>query len=83
MSDPASVLISTAALLAVSVMAGAYGSMRARVDAGAEELERLRARVDSLEGGAAKAASERAKDRAAIVAHYGIPREVLARLGAR
>lgn len=60
MSDPASVLISTAALLAVAVMAGAHGAMRA-------EVRELRARVGGLEASAARAASERAKDRAALV----------------
>lgn len=81
MSDPASVLISTAALLAVAVTAGAYGSLRARVDAGVEELERLRARINALEGGAAKAASDRAKDRAAIVSVRLIVRRVRRALG--
>lgn len=77
MSDPASVLISTAALLAVAVTAGACGSLRARV----VELEKLRPRVDALEGGAAKAASERAKDRAAIVAVRLVVRRVRRALG--
>lgn len=78
MSDPAAVLISTAALLAVAVVAGAYGSLRARV----VELEKLRPRVDALELGAAKATAERAKDRAAIVSVRLVVRRVRRALGA-
>lgn len=61
MSDPASVLISTAALLAVAVVAGAHGSLRAEV----RELRRLRPDLDALR---AEHARGRAKDRAALVA---------------
>jgi hypothetical protein len=74
-SDPASVLISTAALLAVAVMAGAHGSMRA-------ETRELRSRIDALEAGAAKATAERAKDRAALVAVRLIVRRVRRAFGA-
>ena len=75
MSDPASVLISTAALLAVAVMAGAHGSMRA-------EVRELRSRVGGLETGAARAASERAKDRAALVSVRLLVRRVRRAFGA-
>ncbi len=71
MSDPASVLISTAALLAVAVMAGAHGSLRAEV----RELQRLRPDIDAIRAehardvAALRAEHEkaRAKDRAALV----------------
>lgn len=65
MSDPASVLISTAALLAVAVVAGAHGSLRARV----AELEKLRPELIEIR-------RARARDRAAILAVRLIVRRV-------
>jgi hypothetical protein len=70
-SDPASVLISTASLLAVAVMAGAVGSLRADV----QELRRARPDIEALrveharDVAALRAEHEkaRAKDRAALV----------------
>lgn len=67
MSDPASVLISTAALLAVAVMAGAHGSLRAEV----RELRRVRPDIDALRAEHARDLAElraqRARDRTALV----------------
>lgn len=78
MSDPASVLISTAALLAVAVMAGAVGSLRADV----QELRRRSPDLDTIRAEYAKEAAalraererdlaaaqaERAKDRAHVL----------------
>lgn len=60
MSDPAAVLISTAALLAVAVMAGAVGSLRA-------DVRELRSGLDALRGERARDASELRKQRAAVV----------------
>lgn len=71
MSDPASVLISTAALLAVAVTAGAYGSLRARV----AELEKLRPELQQIR-------RARARDRAALLAVRLVVRRLRRLVGA-
>lgn len=71
MSDPASVLISTAALLAVAVMAGAHGSLRARV----AELEKIRPELQEIR-------RARARDRAALLAVRIVVRRLRRFIGA-
>jgi hypothetical protein len=58
-SDPASVIVHTATLLAVAVVAGAVGSLHGRLEAARAAIVVLQAAVEALRG-------EQTRDRASL-----------------